>query len=237
MKIRFIRRYYFSSKNLIFFLEIIFSCNLNIRPEFKTAINACLLFDPKERPTVSKLLNFSFSLLVNNLSSRSMHYKRTSASQTPKIRNIGKTFDTKKYLSKRNKGPLGISSNTLKLNGSVQNSTNIISKNIKSFKSNLIHSDTRKEIKNSIGGISTYKKTKEPIERNMILNSQNSRIEKRDLSPATRKYLESRATKQNNEGPRRWKKIMKSVDLKAKQNTYPRQERIRIIKSPPPNVS
>ena len=67
---------------------------------------------------------------------------------------------------------------------------------------------------------------------NKISNVSYKKEINENRSPDVIKYTHQ----DNSQYPRRWK-IMKSVDLKAKKVNYPRKERIRIIKSPPPNVS
>ena len=211
-------------------IKIIGSCNLNIRPEFKTAVNACLLFEPQERPSVSKLINFSFNLLVDKASSACMHYKRTSASQTPHLKTLGKGFDFSKYFNKNQQQTNQPKTNLFasKNNIFLQTQKTQKKKNSLEFKKDgKITSGFNREIKNEF-----------PVTKQKIVSKVSPGKNKiRNLSPATKNYFESRHPKK--ETPKRWNKIMKSVDLKAKnsKNTFPRQERLRIIKSPPPNVT
>lgn len=76
------------------------SCNLNVEPCFKEAISACLRFEESKRPSVSALLGFRFRALAAGARRGCMHYKRTSASQTPNSRVLLKPFDFGKYLNK-----------------------------------------------------------------------------------------------------------------------------------------
>ena len=211
-----------------------YNCNLNIDPLFKDVITACLLFEPSERPKVNELLTFDFISLVKNSSSSSMHYKRTSASQTPNVRNVTKQFDISKYLKDqktrnlklKDKPPIQKPSPKLEF---VKDAGSVTGKS--PFESGT-------EVGQSSG---FYKK----IVKISVTKDQKKRVyasptpeKKRLLSPENGKFVESK--KQENEVyPRRWNKVLKSVDLKAKnnQNRFPRQERIRIIKSPPPNVN
>jgi hypothetical protein len=148
-----------------------------------------------------------------------MHFKRTSASQTPNTRNLMKPFNLKNYLKNPKKEVKNLEKTNKEIFNKFHNIGNdnkkVIVYNANSSKNTKTFEICDKSETNSISGNSVNKKILRKS-KNYLIENKSPEIIKSDHS-------------------RRWK-IMKSVDLKAKKGNYPRQERIRIIKSPPPNV-
>lgn len=171
-----------------------------------------------------------------------MHYKRTSASQTPNVRNLTKQLDISRYLKntqKKQKEILG------------KNGIKTFEQKPKVFSSSKAAKTVTKIIKTSnprispINSASEKKVYKEPTRKVIKISNTTEAKDSRSGVPSSGlsekrffKNSNQSITSTNQNEPRRWHKAMKSVDLKARNNyrVFPRQERIRIIKSPPPSV-
>jgi hypothetical protein len=175
-----------------------------------------------------------------------MHYKRTSKSQTPHLKSITKQLDISKYLKNTNK----VQKEILNKNGFIEQTKVGIHQNVfqktptitKSIKRSYQKGKTEDLFSDNRGGTDlplkkiikvSVKNITDKQHGHLVSGYSQKRVLKNDTSPPP-------VPVQRNERdmPRRYNQIMKSVDLKTrnKNQNFPRQERIRIIKSPPPNV-
>jgi len=186
------------------------------------------------------LLSFSFTSLARTASSGVMHYKRTSASQTPNTRNLLKPFDLNKY----KKNPKLTVQSIAKKNQEIFKKLN----NIESSSKTVTKTSQKIIVYNNLNSLNGSKTKKFEIKQvqKSETNSTTSQSIKQEINKRSdqgnirhvRSPENYKISNNQNDYPRRWK-VMKSVDLKATNNRihYPKKERIRIIKSPPPNVS